>query len=123
MGRPALGGAFHGGAQFFLGRHGLDPQHVDAALFQGTGLFFESRNAIGIMGKRADRLENLAGGANRAADIDGAAGGIGFGAGILGGSHVDFAHPVLRIVQLQAVAVAAKGIGENDIGARVDETA
>ena len=76
-----LGGTFDGGAQFFLGRHGFNPQHVNAALLQGHGLFLEGGDAF-LMGHGADGHEDFAGGADGAADINGAAGRVCFGAGV-----------------------------------------
>jgi len=75
------------------------------------------------VGHGADGHEDFSGGANGAADINGAAGRIRFSAGECRGGHVDFAHPALLIVQFQAVAVSAKSVGENDIGASLDEFA
>ena len=42
-------------------------------------------------------------------------------AGDLGGLLVQLVHAVLRMVQLQPVARAAEGIGEDDVGAGIDE--
>ena len=39
------------------------------------------------------------------------------------GGHIDLAHPVLGLVQLEPVAVAAEGVGQDDVGARLDEAA
>src|SRR6266545_1097024 len=75
------------------------------------------------MRERAYGLEYLARRSHRAADINGTARRIGFGAGIPGGGHVDLAHPLLSIMKLEPVAAAAKGVGENNVGAGRDETA
>ena len=120
MRQACFGGTFNGGAEFFLGRHGFNPEDVNAALLQGHGLLFKSGNAF-LMGHGSYGHEDFARGAHGTADINGATCGFCFGAGVGGGGHIDFAHPALLVVELEAMAVSTKGVGENDIGTRCNE--
>ena len=121
-GQASGGRTFDRRLQFFLRRHGLDPQHIGTPLFQGRRLFGEGLDRV-LVAHAADRFHDFARWTNRSTDIDGPVHRIGFGAGIVGGGHVDFTYPSLGIVQLQAVAVAAKGVGQHNVGACLDEAA
>ena len=119
-GQAAFGCALDGGFQFFLAGHGFDPDDIRATLLQRMGLFFECGHAIG-MGERAYGLEDFARGANGTGHDDGAIHSISFRTGVFGGGDVHIGHAVLQIMQLQAIAVAAEGIGENNVGSCRDE--
>ena len=121
-GQACCGTALDGGLELLLRRHGLDPDHVRAAFLQRHGLFGEGLDSI-VMGECADGFHDLARGADGATDIDGAARCIGLRAGVLRGGDVELSHLALRIVELQAMAVAAEGIGEDDVRACLDEAA
>ena len=66
-------------------------------------------------------LEQLAGRADRSGDEHGSVGGRGDGTGQLGGLLGDLGGAVAVAVQVQPVAVAAERVGEDDVGAGVDE--
>ena len=87
---------------------------------QALDLFLEGVHGI-LVGHGAERDEQLAGGADRAADDDLAGRRIGDFACDLGGLPVQLEHPVLGIVKLEAVAGSAEGIGQDDIRAGIDE--
>ena len=65
--------------------------------------------------------EEVAGRPDRAGDHHRPPGGVGDGAGILRGEAVQLAGAVLEIVQHQPTAIGAEGIGEDDVGAGIDE--
>src|SRR5262245_54569968 len=75
------------------------------------------------MGERANRFENFARRPDRASDIDGPARRIGFRPGVPRSGNVDLAYPALRVVKLEAMAAAAEAVGQDDIGACLDEAA
>ena len=75
------------------------------------------------MGHGAYGFKDLAGGAHGARHVNDAARRVGFGLGVLHGRQVELAHPVLRAMKLKPVAVAAEGVGEDDVGPRLDELA
>jgi hypothetical protein len=104
------------------GVHGLYPQHVGAALGQRLGLFGIGGGALGH-GQLAERHVHLAGRTHGAADHDIAAGFRDHLAGQARGGRVELGHPLGCAVQLQAVAGAAEGVGQNDVRAGVDEGA
>jgi hypothetical protein len=64
------------------------------------------------MGQSSYGHEDFACRSHGTADIDGAAGSFGFSSRMAGGSHIDLPHPALLIVKLQAMAVAAEGVGK-----------
>ncbi len=76
-----------------------------------------------LVRERAERCEQLTGGADAAGDGDRTAGLIGGPAGDRHGGGVELGHPGVEIVEGQAEAVAAEGVGEDDVGAGVDEAA
>ena len=120
------GGTGDGGRDLVLRRHGLDPQHVDPAIGQGARLLGEGLGAVRD-GERAERLEQLAGRTHGAADHDLAAGlgalGIGDASADPGRSLVHRLHPVLPLVQLEAVPAAAEAVGQHDVRAGLDHGA
>ena len=101
-------------------RHRLDPGDLRAAFLQALDLLGEGVDRL-VIGHRAERHEQLAGRADRARDDHLAAGLVGDAARDLGGALVQLVHAILRIVQLQPLARAAEGIGEDDVGAGIDE--
>ena len=79
--------------------------------------------AASSMVSGAERHDQLAGGADRARDHDRPAGRIGDTAGDLGGGQVELGDPVLGLVQLEPMPGAAEAVGEDDVGAGLDEAA
>ena len=113
-------GTFHRGHDFFLRRHGLDPDDVGTTGLQSQGLLAEGGNTV-FFRERAQGLEQLAGRAHRARNHDLAATLVGDAACDLGRALVDLGHAVLKIMQLQPVARPAEGIGEDDVGPGIDK--
>ena len=107
-------------AAHLLGRrHRLDPGDVGAA---GDRPSICSRKAAPrLVGEPAERREQLAGRADRAGDDDRPRRRIGDVAGDRRRRLGQLEHSVLGPVQRQPVAVAAERIGEDDVGAGVDE--
>ena len=109
-----------GGADLLERRHGLDPDDVDAAVLQALDLLDEDLDRL-VLGQRAERCEEVAGRPDRAGNHHRPPGGIGDGAGVLRGEAVQLAGAILEIVQHQPAAIGAEGIGEDDVGAGIDE--
>ena len=110
-----------GSRPHLLGRRlGLDPGDVGAAGDETLDLLAERCVRV-VLGDRAERLQQLAGRADRAGDEHRPVGCLGDGTGQLGGLLGDLGGAVAVAVQVQAVAVAPEGVGEDDVGAGVDE--
>ena len=109
-----------GGADFVRRRHRLDPGDFGAACLQALDLLGEGVDRL-VIGHGAERHQQFAGRADRAGHDHLAAGLVGDGAGDLGGALVQRVDAILRMMQLQPVAGAAEGVGEDDVGAGVDE--
>ena len=75
------------------------------------------------MGEGADGCKNLPRRPDGTGDDDRMIGGIGFQPRQAGRLAVDLAHPIFSLVQLQTVGAAAEGIGQDDVGTGLDETA
>ena len=120
VGHAGIDGGLGGGARLFRGRHGLDPGDLGAACLQAADLFAEGVDGV-LIGQRAERDQQFAGRADGTGDDDLAAGLVGHRAGDFGGALVELMNAVLRMVQLQPMARAAEGIGQDDVGAGIDE--
>ena len=120
VGQADPDGCFGGGPDLVRGGHGLDPGDFGAAGLQALDLLGEGIDGF-VVGQRAERYQQLAGRSDRAGHDHLAAGLVGDGAGDLGGTLVQLEDTVLRVVQLQAVAGAAEGVGEDNVGACLDE--
>ena len=107
-------------ADLFRRRHGLDPGDFGAARLQAVDLLGKGIDRL-VVGERAERHQQFAGRSDRAGDDHLAAGFVGDAAGDFGGPLVELMHPVLRMMQLQPMAGAAEGVGEDDVGAGIDE--
>ena len=109
-----------GGAHFLQRRHGLDPDDVGAALLQPLDLLDEDVDRL-VLGERPERRQQVAGRPDRAGDDHRPPGGIGDRARVLGGEPGELPRLVLEIVQRQPPPVTAERIGQDDIGAGIDE--
>ena len=109
-----------GRLDFVDGGHGLDPDDVDAACLEPLHLLDEGLFCL-FLGQGAKGNQQFPGRAYRARDHDGASRGIGDFAGDPGGLLVEFEDAILGVVQLEAVAIAAKGVGQDDVAAGIDE--
>ena len=121
-GTPTAMAAFGRGPHLFGRRHRLDPRDVGAAGDERLDLLGERLERVGL-GELAERLEERARRSDRAGDHHRALGGLGHLAGELGGALRELADPGLGAVEREPVAVAAEGVGQDDVGARVDEPA
>ena len=120
IGHAERAGGARGGADFLGRRHGLDPDDVGAALLQPLDLFDENLDRL-VLGERPERREQIAGRPDRAGDDDRPPGAIGGVARDFGGERDSVRASGLRAVQHQPAAVAAETIGQDDVGAGVDE--
>ena len=111
-----------GGAELLGRRHGLDPRDVGAPGRQAGDLLGEHFECV-VVGECAERGEQLAGRPDRARDDHRARRGVGNLTRELGGPLVELEDAILGAVQLQAVAVAAERVRQDDVGAGVDEGA
>ena len=102
--------------------HRLDPEHVGTTAREARRLFGE-RVARRLEAQRADGRHDLAGGPHAAGDDDLAPALVGDPAGNPRRRLVQFRDARFRLVQGEPVTVATEAVGENDVGARVDETA
>ena len=114
--------AADGGFRFVDRGHGFYPEEVDTGIGQRLRLLGEGLLGVGNAG-RTERLEDLAGRADVAGDQHRAPGAIGFGAGDGDRAAVQLGDAMFRVMQLEAKARAAEGIGQDDVGARIDEGA
>ena len=115
LGRGAGRGAISSGR-----RHRLDPDDVDAALLQALDLLDEHVDRL-VLAHRPERREQIAGRPDRAGDDDPTAAPRRRPRGHSRPPPIEFARAPLEIVERQTSPVAAKTIGENDVGAGVDE--
>ncbi len=74
-----------------------------------------------VVGERAERGEQLAGRPDRAGDDDWAGRGVGDFPRELGGAPVELEDAILRVVQLQPMAVPAERVRQDEVGTGVDE--
>ena len=108
------------GADLLRCRHRLDPGDVRAAVAQAAGQLLERFNGH-IAGERAERLEQLAGRPDRTRDDHRPRRRIRHLAGDLRSTLGQLVDPILGAMQLQALAVAAERVGQDDVGDGVDE--
>jgi hypothetical protein len=102
---------------------GFHPQNVDAAFLEPVGLFVEHLDRQRVA-ERTHRFHDLARRARQSRRRrPWPARGVGHVAADLGGDAVEFAHALLRIVQREPRGVAAKGVGEEQVAARLDRAA
>ena len=92
----------HRSLQLILGVQGLDPGDVRAAAAKTLGLLGESVERLGVRAF-AERLQNVAGGANRSGHHNGTSRGGGGSAGYLRSRAVDCDDLVAQAVQSQPV--------------------
>ena len=118
---PTLGRGARRGPHFLRRRHGLDPGDVGAAFAQALDLLDEDLDRL-VFGQRPERREQVARRPDRTRDDDRPPGAVGDRARDLGGEPVQLARPVLELVQHQAPAVGPESVGQDDVGARVDES-
>ena len=97
--------------------HRLNHQQIDAPFDQALHLFGKERFSLGHR-QRANRLNQLAGGANRTGDQH--TGRCGDLFCQLHPGAVQFHHPILQIVQFQPGRGAAKGIGLDQISTGIN---
>ena len=117
---PHLAAATRRGAHFLRRRHGLDPGDVGAAFAQALDLLDEDVDRL-VFAQRPERREEVAGRPDRSGDDDGPPGVVGDLARDLGGETIELARPAFELVQHQAPAVGAETVGQDDVGARIDE--
>ena len=72
--------------------------------------------------KRSERSQEVARRSDRTGDDDGPPRAVGDFARDPGGQAIELAGPALELVQHQAAAVGPETVGQNDVGARVDES-
>ena len=113
-------GARRRGANLLRSRHRFDPGDVGSACLETFGELAE-RLDRGALGQGAQRLEQLTCRADRAGNDHRAWCRFGNLAGDLGGPLGQFVDPALGAVQLETVAIAAEGVGQDDVGAGIDE--
>ena len=109
------------GADLFRRRHGFDPGDVGAAFAQALDLLDEDLDRL-VFAQRPERGEEVAGRSDRAGDDDRPPRAVGDRARVLGGEPIELARAGLEPVQHQAAAIAAETVGQNDVGAGVDES-
>ena len=102
--------------------HGFDPEKIRAAARKRRRLLRECLARIGQT-QGAERLEDLAGGADAAGDEHRVAGTVRLATGDGGRLLVELCDPIGGIVQFQAVTGAAEGVGQNDVRAGIHEVA
>ena len=116
--------AFRGGqrrrADFLGRRHGLDPCDIGAAFLQALDLLDEHLDRL-VFSEGSQRGEEVAGRSDGSGDDDRPAGGVRDLARVTGGQTVELAGAVLEPVQHEAAAIAAETVGQDDVGAGVDE--
>jgi hypothetical protein len=110
------------GAHLLGRRHRLDPRDVGTPGRERGDLLAERRACVGL-GERTERLEERAGGPDRPGHDDGPVGGLGHLARELGRPPRELGDARLGAVQGEAVPVAPERVGEDDVGARLDEAA
>ena len=113
-------GAQDGGFDLFARRHGLDPENIGATLGKGACLLGEGLDPQ-RPGQDAQRLEQLAGRPHVAGHHNRPAGGVGGGARHPGRRLVEFVDAVVHLMQLETIAGSAEGVGQDDVGAGLDE--
>ena len=120
IGHAALARRERRRAHFLRRRHGLDPGDVRAAFAQALDLLDEDVDRL-VFAQRSERSEEVAGRSDRSGDDDRPPGAVGDFARVLGGETVEFARSSLELVQHQAAAIGPETVGQNDVGAGVDE--
>ena len=106
-----------------LGRgHGLDPEQIGAAGRERLGLLGERGRGL-VHGHGTQRDDELARGAHRARDQHRPAGRVGNPARQPRRGAVELGDPVLGLMQFEPLAGAAEAVGEDDVGAGLDEAA
>ena len=108
------------GAHLLGRRHRLDPGDVGTACDEPFDLLAEGGNGT-IVGKAAQRSEQLPRRSHRPGDDDRPFRRVGYLAGDRRCRLGQLEHSVLDAVQPEPVAIAAERIGEDDVGAGVDE--
>jgi len=73
------------------------------------------------VGERAERLEQFAGGPHRTGHHHRPRCSVGHTTGQLRSTLGEFEHAVLGVVQFQTLGAATEAVGEDDVGAGVDE--
>ena len=106
------------GLVFLGGRDRFQPQDIRAAFLQALGLFVEHLDRQ-FVGQRPHRHHDVPGRPDRTGDHDGPARRIGDLAAQFGPKAVQLPHAVLAVMQLQAGRVAAEGVGQEDVAARI----
>ena len=119
---PAAMAPLRRGTHLLTSRHRLDPADIGAACLQPPRLLRE-RGDRGLRGHFAEGNEKLAGRAHRSGHDDRASGSIGDRAREFRTRLVDLEDPVLGLVELQPWRVRAKRVGEDHVGAGIDERA
>lgn len=115
IGQAGRLGRFRGCLDFLGRRHGFDPDHVDAALLQTLYLFGERLDGA-LVGQLPERKQQFSSRADGTGNDDLAAGLGRRLARQFGAKLVQFDHPVLRVMQFQAMAGAAECIAQDEIG-------
>ena len=117
--RTYVGRRLHRRVELVLGVHRLDPCHVGAPAAKPLGLLGEGVDRFGA-GPVAERLQDVTGRSHGAGDDDRAPRFVRDATCDTGTRFVDFHHTVAEAVQREPVPIGAEGVGENDVGARVD---
>ena len=107
-------------ANLLCRRHGLDPGDVGSPGLQAFGQLAERLDGLRVV-ERSHRLEQLPRRAHRPGNDHRAGCRVGDLAGDLRGAPGQLEHAVLCVVQLETVPVAAERVGEDDVGAGIDE--
>ena len=107
--------------QLFGRRHGLDPRDVGTARRQAVDLLGERLERF-VVGERAERGEQLAGRPDRAGDDDCAGAASATSRASSAACSVELEDAIVRVVQLQAMAVPAERVREDEVGTGVDES-
>ena len=110
------------GGELLVGGDGLDPNHVRPGVGQRFALFYEHLDAA-LVGEGAQRFEELSCGPDAPCDRHRAVGQVCSPSRHRDTGPVQLGHTVAELVEVETEPVSSERVGEDDVGAGLDEPA